>query len=58
MKRVRVVLGQKQTDALITAALIGIEDLREYDDPESRETARLADAALDRIIKAMWIAKS
>jgi hypothetical protein len=58
VKRVRVVLGQKQTNALISAALQGIEDLHDLGDPESRETARLADAALDRLVSAIWVAKS
>jgi capsid protein len=53
MKRVRITLGQRQAHALLTAALIGIEDLKEYDDPEVRQTARLADASLDRLAASM-----
>jgi hypothetical protein len=53
MKRVRITLGQRQAEALMNAALMGIEDLNDYDDPDSRGTARLADIAVDRLVAAM-----
>ena len=58
MKRVKVTLGRRQAEALVTAGLMGLEDLRDYDDPDLRQAARLADQALDRISAAMRKAES
>jgi hypothetical protein len=49
-RRAKVSLGPRQADALLDAALRGIEDLR---DEGKYDTANKADAALTRLVIAM-----
>jgi hypothetical protein len=59
MKRVKVTMGQRQAEALLDAALMGIEDLHDYtDDPEYRAKARYAERAADLLAAAIGRAKA
>lgn len=61
MKKVRLVLGQKQADALIEAALYGIEDMKDLayngDLPGAPRIIRDADRALTVLAEANRKAK-